>query len=173
MSKRRWSIYKDNLKFGESIDFRFNLTREEWIEQCMEWITPEELGDETPAEFRRYLKGMTDSALIGFIETTWCVRIRETTWLFCGGECYWKDPAGLTSDIHTIMDIRVEDNEIFEDTILLLSNGYSEVEAPFMECYGLTEKKCPKCGKPLFVSDLGGYDYVCLDCDENFDESEL
>lgn len=27
---------------------------------------------------------------------------------------------------------------------------------------------CPKCGKPLSVSDVKGYPFVCLNCDENF-----
>lgn len=32
----------------------------------------------------------------------------------------------------------------------------------------ITDKKCPKCGKPLFKSDLPQYDYICVECDENF-----
>lgn len=31
-----------------------------------------------------------------------------------------------------------------------------------------TEKRCPKCGEPLYYSDLPEYDYVCVECDENF-----
>lgn len=31
---------------------------------------------------------------------------------------------------------------------------------------------CPKCGKPLSVSDVKGYPFVCLDCDENFYQFE-
>lgn len=37
----------------------------------------------------------------------------------------------------------------------------------------LTDKKCPKCQKTLFLSDLPQYDYVCGKCDENFDTFEL
>lgn len=37
----------------------------------------------------------------------------------------------------------------------------------------LTDKKCPKCYGPLHESDVEGYDYVCLECDENFFECEL
>lgn len=36
-----------------------------------------------------------------------------------------------------------------------------------------TDKKCPKCGKTLYLSDLPQYDYVCAECDENFYESEV
>lgn len=32
---------------------------------------------------------------------------------------------------------------------------------------------CPHCGAELFVSDLPYYDYVCFDCDENFDIEEV
>lgn len=37
----------------------------------------------------------------------------------------------------------------------------------------ITSKKCPKCYGPLHESDVEGYDYVCLECDENFFECEL
>lgn len=35
-----------------------------------------------------------------------------------------------------------------------------------------TDKKCPKCGKPLYLSDIEGYDYVCTACQENFYDIE-
>jgi len=31
-----------------------------------------------------------------------------------------------------------------------------------------TSELCPRCGKPLWTSDVEGYKYVCFDCDENF-----
>ena len=31
-----------------------------------------------------------------------------------------------------------------------------------------TDAKCPKCGQPLYYSDLMDYEYVCVQCDENF-----
>lgn len=34
----------------------------------------------------------------------------------------------------------------------------------------ITEKRCPHCGRPLLLSDLEQYDYVCSECDENFYE---
>lgn len=36
-----------------------------------------------------------------------------------------------------------------------------------------TDKKCPKCGKTLYLSDLEDYDYLCTDCQENWMECEL
>ena len=36
-----------------------------------------------------------------------------------------------------------------------------------------TNKKCPKCGKILYLSDLPQYDYVCTERDENFYECEV
>ena len=32
---------------------------------------------------------------------------------------------------------------------------------------------CPRCGGPLFASDIDGYDYQCFDCDEDFYECEV
>ena len=36
-----------------------------------------------------------------------------------------------------------------------------------------TDKKCPRCGKTLCLSDLPEYDYLCTDCQENFFEVEV
>ena len=36
-----------------------------------------------------------------------------------------------------------------------------------------TNKKCPRCEEWLFCSDVEGYDYVCVKCDENFYECEV
>jgi TusA-related sulfurtransferase len=37
----------------------------------------------------------------------------------------------------------------------------------------VTDKRCPKCGRTLYLSDLPQYDYVCTYCDENFYECEV
>lgn len=37
----------------------------------------------------------------------------------------------------------------------------------------LTEKKCPHCDAPLYCSDLPQYDYICIECEENFYECEV
>lgn len=31
-----------------------------------------------------------------------------------------------------------------------------------------TAVHCPRCGKEMYISDIIGYGYVCLNCDENF-----
>ncbi len=36
-----------------------------------------------------------------------------------------------------------------------------------------TDKKCPCCDAPLYCSDLPEYEYVCVECDENFYECEV
>lgn len=36
-----------------------------------------------------------------------------------------------------------------------------------------TDKKCPHCDAPLYCSDLPQYDYVCVECEENFYECEV
>ena len=36
-----------------------------------------------------------------------------------------------------------------------------------------TDKECPRCGCFLLESDLPQYDYVCMECDENFYECEV
>jgi ribosomal protein S27AE len=36
-----------------------------------------------------------------------------------------------------------------------------------------TDKKCPHCNKTLYLSDLPEYEYVCIECDENFYEIEV
>ena len=34
-------------------------------------------------------------------------------------------------------------------------------------------KYCPHCGKPLYPTDVRGYDYTCYECDENFYKCEV
>ena len=171
--ERNWSATQDYLNggFGQ----RAFYTRQDWIEQCMEWCyggMPDEQDEELDEEQKEYLDWLneiSDEELMKYISENWEIKIVETTWLEVGNECYWEDPEQLTSGIYTILDIRADDNgEIADDTILLLTDGWGENEVFLRECLGLTNEKCPKCGKPLFVSDLCQYKYVCLHCDENF-----
>lgn len=37
----------------------------------------------------------------------------------------------------------------------------------------LTDKKCPHCDALLYLSDLPDYEYVCIECEENFYEIEV
>ena len=112
---------------------------------------------------------MSDEELMLYIQEQWEIEIRETTWLKVGNDCFWEDPEGKTSGVNTILEIRAdEDGQLADDTILLITDGWGENEVFLCECYGLTDKTCPKCGHPLYVSDLCSYPYVCLHCDENF-----
>ncbi len=43
---------------------------------------------------------------------------------------------------------------------------------PYYRLFIKTDKCCPKCGEPLYVSHTLGYDYECLECDEDFYECE-
>ena len=36
-----------------------------------------------------------------------------------------------------------------------------------------TDKKCPRCDAKLYCSDLSDYDYICVECEENFYECEV
>lgn len=54
--------------------------------------------------------------------------------------------------------------EAFEDFGLIENEKpLSEWEMPPMD-----DAKCPRCGSQLYPSDVGGYRYVCHECDENF-----
>lgn len=54
-------------------------------------------------------------------------------------------------------------------------SDFSDVVEPIVEVIDncKTDKKCPHCGRYLFKSDLPQYDYVCVECDENFDEWDV
>lgn len=174
-TERNWSAITDyqNTNFGQ----RSFYTRQQWIEQCFEWqfvcgMPDLEDMDEQEREYYDYLCKGSDESLMAYIEDMWEIQIRETTWLKVGNQCYWKDPADETSGIYTIEEIRYDPNDYDDslsvDTIILISNGGSEAEVTIGEIYGITDKNCPKCGHPLYVSDLCCYPYVCLECDENF-----
>lgn len=169
-TERNWSSINDYE--GGNFGFRSFFTREEWIEQAMEWSLDREDDDELEA----YLNDLDDESLMAYIQDMWMIEIRETTWLKVDNKCYWKDPAGETSGIYTILEIRYNPNDIddalTDDTIILIGNEHSEAEVTLNEIYGLTDKACPRCGHSLYVSDLCRYPYVCLECDENFDRNE-
>ena len=50
-----------------------------------------------------------------------------------------------------------------------------DIQKPLLEVIRKlqTKKECPRCGCTLYLSDLPQYDYVCPECDENFDEFEV
>lgn len=170
--ERNWSAIQDHLNggFGQ----RSYYTKQDWIEQCMEWCyggMPDEEDGAIEQEQREYLDWLNEISaeeLMLYISENWEIEIRETTWLEEGNKCYWRDPAGETSGIYTIAEIRCYDEPLSKDTIILLTSENSEAEVTIDEIYGLTDERCPKCGSPLYVSDLCQYQCVCLECDENF-----
>ena len=168
-TERNWSAYTgyEGVE-GETSAF---WTREQWLAKAIEWSDLDAEGntEEDKQDIINTLNEMDDEELMGYIQENWDIEIRETTWLKVGNECYWVDPEGKTSGVNTILEIRVGKWDALDyDTILLITDGWGENEVFLGECYGLTDKVCPKCGSPLYVSDLCSYPYVCLDCDENF-----
>jgi hypothetical protein len=166
-TERNWSAIEDYQ--GGCFGQRSFYTRQEWIEQCFEWTfggmpSVEEM-DEDERDYYDYLCKGTDESLMHYIEDMWEIRIRETTWLKEGNECLWH--TGFAGHKVKIIDIPMDD--VLQDNtgIRIEHNGVQE-EVIMDELYGLTSKTCPKCGHPLYVSDLCSYPYVCLECDENF-----
>lgn len=169
ITERNWSAIRDYE--GGDFGLRSFYTRQDWIEQCFDWTfggMPEwgEEWDEDEREYMDYLNGMDDEELMEYIQEQWSIEIRETTWLKVGNQCYYKDYWKCESGIYTIVDVP-EDIEM--DSIIAITNeNGNEQEVCLGHLYGLTDKFCPKCGQPLYVSDLCSYPYVCLECDENF-----
>lgn len=67
-------------------------------------------------------------------------------------------------------------NEIMQElkTIYIyIDNSYTVFRAIELFDQLKTEKHCPHCHGQLLLSDLGQYDYVCPECDENFFECEI
>lgn len=170
--KRNWSSIDDYQ--GGNFGLRSFYTREEWVLQVAEWHYLDPVFDDIEWHvFKEMLDGMDDEELMHYIQENWQIEIRETTWLKVGNKCYWRDPEGETGGIYEIRQIRRFDEPLDRDTIILLSDGVGETEAPLHECYGLTELVCPRCGEPLCVSDLCSYPYACVKCDENFYYEEV
>lgn len=164
--ERNWSSIYDNE--GGNFGYRAFFTRKEWIEQCLEWS--QDMVDDEEEYYERWLNEMDDEQLMCYIQEHWNIEIRETTWLKVGNQCYYKDYWKCESGIYTIVDVP-EDIEM--DSIIAITNeNGNEQEVCLGHLYGLTDKFCPKCGQPLYVSDLCSYPYVCIKCDENFHYEE-
>ena len=56
------------------------------------------------------------------------------------------------------------DDENDDELVIIVHNIVKEL---------LTDKRCPHCDAPLYLSDLPQYDYVCIECEENFYECEV
>ena len=56
-----------------------------------------------------------------------------------------------------------------------LKNRYKEIIEPLEKFLSacITNKQCPHCGMNLYLSDIEGYEYVCVCCHENFYDMEV
>lgn len=175
-TERNWSAIRDHLngRFGQ----RAFYTRQDWIEQCCEWcyggmpdkdLKEDELSAEDieEREYLEWLNEISDEELMLYISENWEIEIRETTWLKEDNECYWRN--GDNGVVVKILEVELnDDGELTEFTDILCEHNGKTCKLPFFSLYGLTDEKCPKCGSPLYVSDLCQYQCVCLKCDENF-----
>ena len=70
----------------------------------------------------------------------------------------------LTYNI-SVTDLVNFDNDEEDDTLnIIVHNIVKELK---------TDRKCPRCNAQLYCSDLHEYEYVCVECDENFYEMEV
>lgn len=165
-TERNWSSIADwqGLSFG----LRSFYTREQWIKQVEEWQDNDPLlCYEEWCVFKAMLDKTDDEELMTYIQDNWEIEIRETTWLKAGNQCYYR------GEVYTIEDMCLNINgNLDQFTPIFLTNGRETFGADLAECYGLTDKTCPRCGAPLYVSDNCAYPYVCIECDENFYDCE-
>lgn len=69
--------------------------------------------------------------------------------------------------IYTLRQFIPENNEVLDT--------FRDIVEPLEEAVHAcrTDKECPHCGDDLYLSDLPQYDYVCVQCEENFYECEV
>lgn len=159
---RDWTCIKDNdeLEFG----LRYKYTRKQWIEQAVEWL-PNYDEDELYKE----LHSMNDDELMSYIAETFSLEIIETTHIYVGNVVQWGKECGETP--MEIKEIFVANHKV-DDIVIANMNG-DEYHVKLKDLYGYANVRCPKCSELLYVSDVVGYPYVCLNCDENFHECEI
>lgn len=155
---RDWTCVKDNdgLEFG----LRYKYTRKQWIEQAVEWLP-----NRDEEELYKELHSMDDDELMSYIAETFSLEIIETTHIYVGNLVQW----GTTP--MQIKEIFVANHKV-DDIVVANMNG-DEFHAELKDLFGYTNVRCPKCSELLYVSDVVGYPYVCLNCDENFYECEI
>ena len=65
--------------------------------------------------------------------------MKDYSYIKKGASVKWNDPAGQTSGVYQVYDIRSEEEGIAADDIILIGNGYSEAEVYAHELEGLEE----------------------------------
>ncbi len=70
-----------------------------------------------------------------------------------------------------------ETPKIFDDKEqaikFLKKHRCTDEDIEWLEFKDVEPAKCPRCGWPLLKSDLVDYDFVCMNCDENFYRFEV
>lgn len=164
-NERNWSAVHDYRFTG--IKLPAYLTREEWLEQVRAWyITDPQVNFLEWHIFNEMADTMTDEELIGYIAENWQIEIRETTWLKPGNSCWCSAYDCKVKILEVSLN---SDDELTESADILCEHNGKTCKLMLSILYGLTDETCPRCGEPVFVSDLCDYRYVCLNCDENFD----
>lgn len=159
-TERNWSSVEDYE--GGNFGQRCFYTREQWVKQVEEWHFTDPVFDDVEWHtFNEMLSEMDDEELMHYIQENWSIEIRETTWLRVGNECCWRNGHRRAKILQIPEDLSL-------DSPILVLCEEREIYVPFGKLYGYTDKECPKCGQPLYVSDLCSYPYVCIECDENF-----
>lgn len=164
-TERNWSSV--HCYDGTCWGLRSFLTRQEWIDQCIEWSRDKGYDEEEWDGEEDYIDGlnaMDDGDLMLYIQETWGIEIIETTWLKVGNECVWHRHEG---DV-IVKILEIPDEELTGWSSISVEFIGRQYSLPLNNLYGLTGETCHKCGHPLYVSDLCQYMYVCLECDENF-----
>lgn len=159
-TERNWSAIVDYKGHDRLVSF---LTRQEWIRQCLEWYDEAGLATERD-DYEEELNALEDWELMDSIQDEWGVEIIETTWLKMGNECAWYRREGN----FVVKILEIPDGELTGWSPIGVECNGMHYALPLNSLYGLTGEKCPRCGAPLYVSDLCQYRCVCLECDENF-----
>lgn len=76
----------------------------------------------------------------------------------------YKKFRGVLENNISVTELVDFDDENNDNLIITVHNIVKEL---------LTDKRCPHCDAPLYCSDLPEYDYVCIECEENFYECEV
>ena len=78
------------------------------------------------------------------------------------GDISLGDLIRMEDMISHLCDLLPEQKEIVEEASALIEDVGGKLEKFH------TGNFCPRCGLPLYLSDLPQYDEVCYECDENF-----